>query len=325
MKRNSQNPAHAVAPWKLVALLAWACAAGCAEPAQLEQPVSDGRDAGSTQAKTKSEDTAAASERMLIEPEALERQLGDANLRVLDTRPPAEYDEGHVPGAVRVDPAEWRSRALADGGLQDKAAWSETVGRLGIQGDSRVVVYGATGDAARIWWTLKYLGLESVSLLNGGWEVWTSEGRRVEKETPTVAETDFEPQFQADRLVQIGDLKEWLQDEGVAVVDARSQAEYTGQEARAARGGRIPGAVHLEWKDLLAEDGRFKPRAELRKMFEQRGVKPDQTVVTYCQSGGRASVDAFAAELAGYRNVRNYYCSWQQWGADEQAPIEQGP
>jgi thiosulfate/3-mercaptopyruvate sulfurtransferase len=80
--------------------------------------------------------------------------------------------------------------------------------------------------------------------------------------------------------------------------------------------------VRIEWKELLAADGRFKSVDELRTLFKERGIDEKDTAVTYCQSGGRAALDAFALELAGLPKVKNYYCSWQQWSADESAPVE---
>jgi thiosulfate/3-mercaptopyruvate sulfurtransferase len=108
---------------------------------------------------------------------------------------------------------------------------------------------------------------------------------------------------------------------GVAVLDTRSDDEYFGRVARAARGGAIPGAVHIEWTDNL-RDGRFKPAAELRQMYEKAGVTPDREVMTYCQGGYRAAHGYLALQLAGYPNVRNYTGSWKEWGDRTDLPIE---
>ena len=90
----------------------------------------------------------------------------------------------------------------------------------------------------------------------------------------------FEPKFQADRLEEIDSLKKSLRSGKVTVVDARSKDEFTGKDVRGKRGGHIPGAKHLEWKELLAEDGRFKTPEKLGELFRQRGIHPAQTAVT---------------------------------------------
>jgi thiosulfate/3-mercaptopyruvate sulfurtransferase len=155
------------------------------------------------------------------------------------------------------------------------------VGQLGIGHDSPVVVYGSNlTDTARIWWTLKYLGLQNVTILNGGWQVWMKEKLPMDTASPRSEAVKFEPKFQADRLEEIDTLKKSVQSGKVTVVDARSADEFTGKDVRGKRGGHIPGAKHLEWKERLAEDGRFKSPEQLRELFRQRGITPNQTAVT---------------------------------------------
>jgi thiosulfate/3-mercaptopyruvate sulfurtransferase len=227
-------------------------------------------DAGSVEART-----------MLIEPGELQNKLRHQGLRVLDTRAQADYAKGHVPGAVRVDVKSWQQLGGKAGGFHDAKAWGQYVGRLGIGYDSQVVVYGSSlPDTARIWWTLKYLGLPDVAVLNGGWELWSKEKRPTDTSAPSVEAVQFEPKFQPDRLEEIDSLKKSLHAGKVTVVDARSSDEFTGKEVRGKRGGHIPGAKLLEWKELLAEDGRFKPPGQLRELFRKRGITPDQTAVT---------------------------------------------
>ena len=100
----------------------------------------------------------------------------------------------------------------------------------------------------------------------------------------------------------------------MTIVDARSRAEYTGELVRAARGGAIPGAVHLEYTANLTSDGRYRSPAELRTMYEAIGVTPDREVITYCQGGYRAAQSWIALRIAGYPRVRSYVGSWNEWG-----------
>jgi 3-mercaptopyruvate sulfurtransferase SseA len=218
---------------------------------------------------------------MLIEPEQLQKDLGRTGLRLLDTRPQADYARGHIPGAVRVDVKDWQDLGKKPGGFHDAQAWGEKVGQLGLSLDSPVVVYGsALTDTARIWWTLKYLGLKNVAILDGGWQLWNKEKRPSETSIPSVEAVKFEPKFQADRLEEIDSLKKGFGSDAVTVVDTRSKDEFTGKDVRGKRGGHIPGAKHLEWKELLADDGRFKSPQQLRELFRQRGIEPDRTAVT---------------------------------------------
>jgi thiosulfate/3-mercaptopyruvate sulfurtransferase len=107
-----------------------------------------------------------------------------------------------------------------------------------------------------------------------------------------------------------------------AIVDTRSDGEYSGEIVRAKRGGAIPGAVHIEWKRNLDPEGRFKSREDLQAMYGEAGVTPDREVVTYCQGGYRAAHAYLALRVLGYPRLRNYTGSWKEWGDREDLPVE---
>lgn len=257
---------------------------------------------------------------MLLSVEEFKTQVkqrggGISLLTVIDARPKAEYEAGHIPKAVNVDVEDWKKLALSQGGLQNKDAWSEKLGQLGLTRLTYAIVYAdKPQDAARIWWTLKYLGILNVAIIDGGWKQWIAERGDVTAEVPEIKASKAPIEFQSARLAEVEELKTSHKSQDVKVVDARSQDEF-GK-------GRIPGAVRLEWNELLNENGTFKKPEELRAIFQERGVDEKKTPVTYCESGGRSSLDAFALELAGVKNVKNYYCSWQQWSTDSAAPVE---
>jgi thiosulfate/3-mercaptopyruvate sulfurtransferase len=219
---------------------------------------------------------------MLIEPADLEKKLKQPDLRILDTRSAADYSKGHVPGALWVDVKSWQDLGKKDGSFQDAKGWGKQIGVLGISHDTQVIVYGSSmPDTARVWWILKYLGIQKVTVLNGGWELWTKEKRSTDTDVLKHTEVKFEPKFQTDRLEEIDSLKKSVGTDKVTVVDTRTVDEFTGKDVRGKRGGHIPGAKHLEWKELLAQDGRFKSSEQLRELFKQRGIVPDQTTVCY--------------------------------------------
>lgn len=262
---------------------------------------------------------------MLIEPEKLGGLLEDSNLRVLDARPAGEYEAGHIPGAVWINANEWQAKSLVPSNLRDAAVWSVLLGKAGIGNSTWVVVYADDPRAsARIWWLCRYAGVKDVRILDGGWKAWQAAKLLVSKDPVTVQPQGFKAQLQGDRLITIERLKEVIAKNEVQVVDARSAGEFSGAQKMAERAGRIPAARHLEWKELLTPEGKFKSTGEIVKLLAARGITRDKPAVTYCQSGGRASVNAFALELAGYPQVLNYYCSWQEWAADKEAPIESG-
>jgi thiosulfate/3-mercaptopyruvate sulfurtransferase len=237
---------------------------------------------GITKAATTADTDRPERRSMLIEPGELQKKLKQPELRILDTRPQPEYAKGHIPGAVWVDVKSWQEQGKKEKGFHDAKAWGEKVGQLGIGQTTQVVVYGSSPtDTARIWWTLKYLGLQDVSILDGGWLLWTKEKYPTDMVGLRIESVKFEPKFQADRLEEIDSLKKSVQAGKATVVDTRGTDEFTGREVRGKRGGHIPGATHLDWKELLAVEGRFKSPEQLRELFKQRGIQPDQSAVCY--------------------------------------------
>lgn len=219
---------------------------------------------------------------LLIEPDALAKRLKEPKMRILDSRSKADYLKSHIPGAAWVDVAKWQALGTTEGGFHDTKAWGALVGGLGIDHDTHVVVYGTSPpNSSRIWWTLRYLGLKNALLLDGGWAGWMKAKQPVETASPTTPAVSFKPSFQADLLEEIDSMKEVVKAGKVKIVDTRSRDEFTGKVVKGKRGGHIPGAILLEWKELLAEDGRFKTPAQLRELFKKRGIEPGETTICY--------------------------------------------
>lgn len=260
---------------------------------------------------------------LLVEPAELARPAAGTPPIVVDVRSRKEYDQGHVSGALSVDVDAWK-KAFGDG--KDAQQWGKRIGQLGIGSGSKVVVYDGkdANDAARIWWILRYWGLGDVRLLNGGWKGWEAAGLPVTTKPPAAgAPVAFRAEPQAARLATKSQLLGVLKGQAWQLVDARSSGEYCGIETHGnKRGGAIPGAKHLDWLDLIdKQTHRFKSPDDLRRLFVAAGIELGRPTAAYCQSGGRASVMAFALELMGARDVRNYYRSWHEWGNADDTPV----
>jgi len=258
---------------------------------------------------------------LLLEATQFAKPAVAEHYRILDARDREDYDKGHVPAAVWVDEAAW-SKAFAKG--QDAEDWARRIGALGIDPDTPTVVYGkaTTTQAARIWWILHYWGLKNVRLLNGGWHAWTDEHGRVVSDVPTVTPLAPHLMRHSDRLATRSDVEKGIKGSGFQLLDARSDAEYCGRTRMARRAGAIPRSVHLEWVNVIdPHTERFKSAEQLAELFRRAHVDLDTPLVTHCQSGGRAAVLAFALELMGAHQVRNYYRGWSEWGNTPNAPI----
>jgi thiosulfate/3-mercaptopyruvate sulfurtransferase len=242
------------------------------------------------------------------------------------------YDQSHIPGAVGWD---WTSQ-LADGIRRDIASREDFSALLqagGIGPDTTIVLYGDNNNwfAAWAYWQLKLYGHRDVRILNGGRKYWLDQGLPLTVDAPDHAPTDYqlpEPDF-ALRAYR-DDILPRLGDEGLALVDVRSPAEFNGEiiappgmAETAQRPGHIPGAASVPWAQTVREDGTFKSADELAALYEAKGVTPDKDVIAYCRIGERSSHTWFVLhELLGYKRVRNYDGSWTEWGSLIGVPIE---
>ena len=257
---------------------------------------------------------------LLVEPVALAQTA--EGFVILDARDRRKYDEGHAASARWVDRAAW-ARAFDEG--KDASGWGKRIGSLGIGADTKVVVYddSRSNNAARIWWLLRYWGVEDVRILNGGWSGWKDGGHPTEKTATAPKAVTYLATARPARLATKNQLLKSLKGGTLQIVDTRSEKEFCGVEKLTnKRAGAIPGAKQLEWSDLIDnKTHRFKSAADLRKLFADAGVALDRPTATYCQSGGRAAVMAFGMELMGAKDVGNYYSSWSEWGNAEDTPV----
>jgi thiosulfate/3-mercaptopyruvate sulfurtransferase len=262
---------------------------------------------------------------LLIEPSQLAKPDVAKEYIVLDARSHTKFKEGHIPNARWVDHGEW---AQSFGHGKDAGGWSKRIGSLGLTSSSRVVVYDDdhSKNAARIWWILRYWGIEDVRLLNGGWVGWKAGSYQTEKGEVAPTPAKFTAKAHADRLATKEQLLDSLKGGKLQIVDARSENEFCGIEKLTnKKAGAIPGAKHLEWIDLLDQKTqRFKSPKDLLKLFKDAGIALDRPTATHCQSGGRAAVMVFGMELMGAKDVSNYYPSWAEWSNDSDTPVVPG-
>jgi thiosulfate/3-mercaptopyruvate sulfurtransferase len=253
------------------------------------------------------------------------RLAGDEPPLVIDLRPADAFAAGHIPGAVHLD---LFGVSLIDTDPAPLRAFLWVLEHLlasrGVSASRPVVVYDERSGmrAARAFWALEYFGHERTQLLDGGFGAWEAGGHPVSTTPAPPTPATWTGARVDERLATWRDVADRLGSDDAVVLDTRTPGEYHGTTVRAARGGCVPGAVHIEWTDNLAADGTFKPATELRAMYEAAGVTPDKEVLTYCQGGYRAAHSYLALRLLGYPRVRTYVGSWKEWGDRLDLPVE---
>jgi len=242
------------------------------------------------------------------------------------------YDIGHIPGAVKID---WHTD-LNDTRVRDYidgAQFAELMNRKGISRDDTVVIYGDKSNwwAAYALWVFTLFGHRDVRLLNGGRDLWITEGRHLTLDVPTKTGSDYPVVERDDALIRAfqGQVRDSL---GTSMlIDVRSPQEYTGErthmpdypEEGALRGGHIPTALSVPWSRAADESGRFRSREELDDVYSF--VRPGDDVIAYCRIGERSSHTWFVLTyLLGVPGVRNYDGSWTEWGNAVRVPIATG-
>jgi thiosulfate/3-mercaptopyruvate sulfurtransferase len=245
------------------------------------------------------------------------------------------YDQGHIPGAVKIDwHADEQDQVRRD--FIDAAGFERLMSSRGIANNTTVVFYGDKNNwyACYTFWLFKLYGHVDCRVMNGGRATWEAEGRPLAHDLPGFPATSYaaRPPDLSIRAFRDEVLRDYVQaGEGRALVDVRSPQEYSGEvlamvnypQEGAQRAGHIPGARSIPWARAANDDGTFKSASALRALYEDQGITPNKRVVAYCRIGERSSHTWFVlTQLLGYPNVKNYDGSWTEWGSMVGVPIE---
>ena len=262
----------------------------------------------------------------LISHEELQKRLGDTKLRLLDARSKADYDKGHIPGAIWVDGKLFLDIARPET-FADASAWARALAPLGISADSEVYLYDAARqhDAGRLWWLLSYAGVDRVGLIDGGFPLWERQGRPVTSEVPKVEPRRFEAHLHAKRVASRDDVQAAIEKKDVQLLDSRSEEQYRGEikPTNGGQPGHIPSAHSLNGFDLVDEDGKFLDADIQRSRLAKAGIAADRPLIVYSAGGARSALTIFALKRLGI-SARHYYQGIPDWSKGGSAQFRIG-
>ncbi|MBI2421256.1 MAG: sulfurtransferase [Candidatus Hydrogenedentes bacterium] len=263
---------------------------------------------------------------------------GQENPILVDARPKAAYEAGHLPGALNLDPDGLsEERDGVQNMLRPAKALQAEVQALGLRPDKTLVIYSDmaapddTKRATRLFWALEYLGFPHVALLDGGFAKWTAEGRSTatgSAPAPVAGSTTFELEARPELLTNYEQVVTNIQTSQGCLLDLRSAEEYAGLTKKPFlnQAGHISGASNVEATSLVEKqelNGKvfytFAKAESLKPSLLEAVGDWNKPVITYCNSGRDATVGYFGLRMEGHENVSVYDGSMAEWD-HKQAP-----
>lgn len=264
----------------------------------------------------------------LLTPEDL-AELPRDKLLLVDVGDPNRYAQGHIPGAVSVAPQDLiDGTPPAPGRLPDETRLNALFSHLGLTPDSFVVAYDDEGGgwAGRFLWTLELIGHRNWAYLDGGLHAWHASGQALSTEPQPPQPQPQQVQIDRTLLAEADDILALLEqpDPDTLIWDARSPEEYRGEKVVAQRGGHIPGAINVDWLELMDRERQLRLREDLVDYLAARGITTDKRIITHCQTHHRSGLTWLVARLLDMPTPRAYAASWGEWGNRPDTPIRQG-
>ena len=252
---------------------------------------------------------------------------------MIDTRSSWKYLLGHIPGAINL--SDWKKFTIKSGDVrgrinQNKDFIVQKLRALGIDHQKTIIIYGDLSDKwrtdGRFFWMFEFYGFKRVSLLKGGFQNWEKAGFQKERgfgqdPKPSALETS-DINFNQDILANQSWIVSQLGSQNIVLIDNREKHEFDGATPYgSSRGGHIPGALHIDWRDFFEPNGTLKPRKALNSLLKSKNIQSGQEIVVYCTGGVRSAMAYFVFRYLGYK-VRNYDGSWWDWSHNPKLPIE---
>ncbi len=254
----------------------------------------------------------------IISAQQLAKIYKNPDVVVVSTRKTSDYKKVHILGAVHIDHHDLYKEGPVASMIKSPDELAKIFGAQGISDTKEIVLYddGSGKYAGRVYWILKYLGAKNVKILDGHMAAWKAARKPVTKNPTKIKPATFTPHVNKALLATMADVQKAVGSGSAVIVDARSAGEFNGTAASTTlkRKGHIPGAVNIEYKQLMDANGKIKPAAELQKIFNAKGVTKDKEVILYCESSVRAGIEFLVlTSILKYPNVKVYDGAFLEW------------
>ncbi len=254
----------------------------------------------------------------IVDAEDVSTLLSQANTVLVDTQQSTDYKEKHIDGAVNISRSHIVVNTPYPNMLASSQQIAEILGLRGISNETLVIIYDNNNnmDAARLWWTLLVYGHTKAKVVSGGLEALEAAGFSANADRVATTPATFTISVKnKEYIASTGDVKNQVDDPDpdVCIIDTRTLEEYTD--------GTIPGSIHINYTSNNFKDGTYRPVRQIRILYREAGIKPEDTAIMYCKSSIRAAQTFLAMYNAGYPNLKIYDAAWLGWSDDSSLPV----
>jgi thiosulfate/3-mercaptopyruvate sulfurtransferase len=246
----------------------------------------------------------------------------DKNLVVIDVNAPDVYAKQHIQGAINLYVKDLYKSGPVEGQLKSNEEMAGIFGQKGVSNTAKIVVYEDDSNKhnSRVWWVLKSLGATDVSILHVNAGQFAAAQIQLTAMPVTKNATTFTLAESSYKTITMADIKQLPQ--GTLLLDAREKTEFDGVDAAKKSKGHIPGAIWMNFKEVLTPTGAYKSKNEIIATAAKFGATPEKPIVVYCNSGVKAAVLYVALkEIAGFQNVQYYAGSYADWASKPENQI----
>ncbi|MCK5208966.1 MAG: sulfurtransferase [Cyclobacteriaceae bacterium] len=261
----------------------------------------------------------------IISAQELAKIIKKDNVVLVSARTASDYKKVHITGAVHINHTDLYNEVPVKNMLKNPGEIATILGSKGISESKTIVLYddGTGKYSGRLYWILSYLGAKDVKILDGHMDAWKAARKPVTKNPTKIKPATFTAKVDKAKIATMAQVKAANGSASSVIVDARAPEEYKGAATTELRKGHIPGAVNIEFKNMMDAKGKLKSVAELQKIFDAAGVTKDKEVILYCESGVRAGIIYFTlCSALNYTKVKVYDGAYLEWQAASANKVE---